>query len=151
MHNPLKLRLTGSSSATGTVYFLKTGLLFLSLAMTIYTPFESITDDIIVVVAKDMVLQREKDKPVSHEVYINTSDPYHNISDKKAKSGKQKGKQEDSTLLGFKRLPVGFLDMVKDYALEQKIKFKECEQIYYDFAKNQPMSGWTPVMPKKKT
>ncbi|MCJ1397701.1 hypothetical protein MMC11_000897 [Xylographa trunciseda] len=131
----------------GRVYFLDTGLLFLSQKLRLYLPFESLAETLVVLV-RDEALS-PVNPPVSLEVHTKTTEPYHKT--KSVSEPNTHGGDQDPMLISFKEMPVDLLDKVKAYASKHGINFKECEQLYYDFAKNLPMTGWNPVKKKSTT
>ncbi|MCJ1381947.1 hypothetical protein MMC17_005059 [Xylographa soralifera] len=133
----------------GRVYFLDTGLLFSSQTRRLYLSFESLSQTILVL-ARDLAsysdgpaLLEAMGRPVSLEVHISASEPYYKT--RHAPEPNAKENIQDSILLNFTKMPVDLLDKVRAYASKHSIHFKECRQLYYDFAKNLMMTGWLPL------
>ncbi|MCJ1282853.1 hypothetical protein MMC26_002179 [Xylographa opegraphella] len=136
----------GEESIKEHLYFLDTGLLFLSQTLRIYLSFKSFSDFYLILVrdlAQGSELPKEKNKPAGLEVHVRASEPYYKTEDSSKPSAKENS--QDPMLLSFRKMPVDPLDKIRAYAMKQNVKFNECEQLYYDFAKNMMMTGWLPL------
>ena len=139
----------GAKLLIGQLYFLDTGLLFLCQTLRLYLPFKSLSKTYLVLM-RDFAFYSDspappegKGRPASLGVHIQASEPYYTMEN--ASEPNVKEDSQDSMLLNFTEMPVDLLDKVRAYAMKHSINFKECGQLYYDFAKNLMMTGWLPL------
>ena len=137
---PSSLNIDEGLSIQGEIHFLGTGLLFLSQDRRLHLPFRSL-ESADVLMAKERV--KGKDRPVSLEFHSHVSEPYY--ESKNSKEAKSRKCIEKYLRLSFKDMPISLLDKLKDFLANHNIEITEYEQIWDEFGKGLPRSGWNPV------
>jgi len=130
----------------GHLYFLDTGLLFLSDSTRVYLPMKSFSN-VISVLVRDIARAKSSNKesePVCLNIYMYVGEPFFNnkTSDE---SGSDSGGQEaksTSLLLGFTEISLDMVDKVEQFIEKHGVGFEKCEQHFYDYDKNQPLTGF---------
>ncbi|KAK1962300.1 hypothetical protein LY78DRAFT_661375 [Colletotrichum sublineola] len=69
-------------------------------------------------------------------VICSSTEPYYSGKDKRS---------EEKTLISFGNLDIAFFDKVQEYMKKHGIQVMLCEQSFYDYEKNEPMTGFMPI------
>ncbi|KAL9105637.1 MAG: hypothetical protein Q9227_009216 [Pyrenula ochraceoflavens] len=89
-----------------------------------------------IVLVKDIAQDK---KLVSIDIHIRTTESQYQMGIE-SRDG-----DTESMLLTFTKIPTESLVRVKEYMSNHSIGFEICEQLYYNFAKNQPATGPCPI------
>jgi len=132
---------------TGHLYFLDTGLLFLSVSTRVYLPKKSFST-VYSIIVKDIARAKkgEASAAVCLDTCMSVGEPFFEskISDGKATDSGGQVPTPASLILGFTRIPLRLINEVEQYFKKHEIELCECEQIFYDYDKDQPCTGWSP-------
>ncbi|KZL71738.1 rtt106-domain-containing protein [Colletotrichum incanum] len=127
---------TVKSKTNGNLHFLATGVLFNSESLRIYLPFNSLSK-VMLVQAHDLKGAKSGNgKIVAFDLLCSSTEPFY--------SGEGEGKEEE-TLISFQRLDVTLFDGVREYMKEHDITVMLCEQTFYDYKGDKPMTGFMPM------
>ncbi|KAI1738382.1 hypothetical protein F4680DRAFT_189531 [Xylaria scruposa] len=129
---------TNLKKTKGLLQFLDSGVLFRAKAVTLYMPAQEL-NEIRLVFASDI-----RKGIVGTDLVLSVAHP----PEVKALPGKPGGRDYD--LLGFHGLSVALAKFIYRFAETNKIAIELNQQEFYDYAKNQPMSGWMDLHPSLK-
>ncbi|KAK1749781.1 hypothetical protein QBC47DRAFT_395303 [Echria macrotheca] len=130
----------------GHIYFLDTGLLFLSDSTRVYLPLMSMSK-VLSVIMRDIARARSSNKesePVCLNIYMRVGEPFFEskASDENGSSSGGPQAKPTTLLLGFTDIPLDRVEEVEQFMEKRGVKFRKCEQRFYDFDKNQPLGGF---------
>lgn len=98
--------------------------------LTIFLPFQSL-ESVTLIQARD-----SKRKTVGLNLICGATEPFY--------KGKDDGKGR--TLMGFRRIDQSLMDRLQKYLKDHNVKVMLCEQSFYDYEKDVPMTSWMPLM-----
>ncbi|GKT93795.1 hypothetical protein Ct61P_11645 [Colletotrichum tofieldiae] len=130
------MRSNVKSKTNGNIHCLATGVLFNSESLRIYLPFNSLSKTMLVQARDLKGAKGGNGKLAAFDLLCSSTEPFYTGKD-------ERGKEE--TLISFQRLDVTHFDGVRKYFKEHGIKVMLCEQMFYDYKGDQPMTGFMPM------
>ncbi|KAI8160942.1 hypothetical protein K4K49_002139 [Colletotrichum sp. SAR 10_70] len=123
------------SNVDGHLHFLNQGILFAANLfdeefLTIFLPFQSL-ESVTLIQARD-----SKRKTVGLNLICGATEPFY----------KDKDDGKGRTLMGFRRIDQSLMDHLQKYLKDHDVKVMLCEQSFYDYEKDVPMTSWMPLM-----
>ncbi|CAI0647423.1 unnamed protein product [Colletotrichum noveboracense] len=125
---PLDAR--SKSDVDGRIHFLNEGILFTAEMQTMFLPFNSL-ENVMLIQARD-----GKGKTVGLSLVCSATEPFY--KDEEEGGGK--------TMMKLRGIGYSLMDGLKEYMKAHDIQVMLCEQSFYDYKKDKPMTGFMPLM-----
>ncbi|KAF4845453.1 hypothetical protein CGCSCA4_v006698 [Colletotrichum siamense] len=121
---------TFKSDVDGGIHLLNEGILFTAETQTMFLPFNSL-ENVMLIQAHD-----GKGKTVGLSLVCSATEPFY--KDEEEGGGK--------TMMKFRGIGYSLMDGLKEYMKAHDIQVMLCEQSFYDYKKDKPMTGFMPLM-----
>ncbi|KAI8161969.1 hypothetical protein KHU50_008027 [Colletotrichum sp. SAR 10_65] len=118
------------SDVDGRIRFLNKGILFTAETQTMFLPFNSL-ENIMLIQARD-----SKGKTVGLSLVCSATEPFY----------KDEEEGGSKTMMKFRGIGYSLMDGLKEYMKVHNIQVMLCEQSFYDYKKDKPMTGFMPLM-----
>ncbi|KAF4815338.1 hypothetical protein CGCSCA5_v007233 [Colletotrichum siamense] len=123
------------SNVDSHLHFLNQGILFTANMfheefLTIFLPFHSL-ENVILIEARD-----SKRNIIGLNLICGATEPFY----------KDKDDGKSTTLMCFPKIDQSLMGGLQEYLKEHNVKVMLCEQSFYDYEKDVPMTSWMPLM-----
>ncbi|KAJ0329343.1 hypothetical protein COL922a_012852 [Colletotrichum nupharicola] len=118
------------SDVDGRIHLLNEGILFTAEMQTMFLPFNSL-ENVMLIQARD-----GKGKTVGLSLFCSATEPFY-IDEEEGGS---------KTMTKLRGIGYSLMDGLKEYMKAHDIQVMLCEQSFYDYKKDKPMTGFMPLM-----
>ncbi|KAI8307245.1 hypothetical protein K4K59_011133 [Colletotrichum sp. SAR11_240] len=118
------------SDVDGRIHFLNEGILFTAEMQTMFLPFNSL-ENIMLIQARD-----SKRKTVGLSLVCSATEPFY----------KDEEEGGSKTMMKLRGIDYSLMDGLEEYMKAHDIQVMLCEQSFYDYKKDKPMTGFMPLM-----
>ncbi|KAI8279804.1 hypothetical protein K4K56_012513 [Colletotrichum sp. SAR 10_98] len=118
------------SDVDGRIHFLSEGILFTAETQTMFLPFNSL-ENVMLIQARD-----GKGKTVGLSLVCSATEPFY----------KDEEEGGSKTMMKFRSIDYSLMDGLKEYMKAHDIQVMLCEQSFYNYKKDKPMTGFMPLM-----
>ncbi|KAL3294994.1 rtt106-domain-containing protein [Colletotrichum asianum] len=118
------------SDVDGRIHFLNEGTLFTAETQTMFLPFNSL-ENVMLIQARD-----GKGKTVGLSLVCSATEPFY----------KDEEEGGSKTMMKFRGIDYSLMDGLEEYMKAHDIQVMLCEQSFYDYKKDKPMTGFMPLM-----
>ncbi|KAJ3957166.1 hypothetical protein N0V92_006286 [Colletotrichum tropicale] len=121
---------TFKSDVDGHIHVLNEGILFTAETQRMFLPFNSL-ENVMLIQARD-----GKGKTVGMSLVCSATEPFY----------KDEEEGGSKTMIKFRGIDYSLIDSLEEYMKAHDIQVMLCEQSFYDYKKDKPMTGFMPLM-----